>query len=183
MNHTPGGPQDDHRRDQPVEGTVVPSGTSPIGFTGAPALATTGPTTGPSTAPVWPHSYWAATPLAPGGAAPTRRRRWMPFALTGAGLVLLVGGGAGGYAIGHANAGGVATSPTGQTGQLVPGTTGQFPGQLDGSTGRFGAPPDLSDGSGGQLDQQDGTTDGTTGGTTDGTTDGTSGGTDDGTTT
>lgn len=168
MNHTPGGPQDDHRRDQPVEGTVVPSGTSPIGFAGAPAVATTGP----STASVWPQGYWAATPLAPGGAAPTRRKRWMPFALTGAGLVLLVGGGAGGYAIGHANAGGVATS---QTGQLVPGTTGRFPGQLDGSTGRFGAPPDLSDGSGGQLDQQDGTTGGTDGATT--------GGTDDGTTT
>jgi hypothetical protein len=156
MNHTPGGPQDDHPRDQPVEGTVVPSGTSPVGFTGAPFLATTGP----STAPVWPQSYWAATPLAPGGAAPTRRKRWMPFALTGAGLVLLVGGGAGGYAVGHANAGGVATS---QTGQLVP-------GRPDGSTGRFGAPPDLSDGSGGQLDQQGGTTDGTSGGTDDGTT-------------
>lgn len=155
--------------DRPVEGTVIATGSSPVGFAGGPMA----PVAGPGGAPAWQQGYWAATPVV---TAPVRRRRrWVPFALAGAGVVLLVGGGAGGYAIGHSSAG--TTGTTAQTGTLVPGTDGGAQGQLggsaDGSTGQFGTPPDLSGGFGSQLGQQGGTTDGTTGTTDSGTAAGT----------
>jgi hypothetical protein len=141
--------------DHPVEGTVVATGASPVGFAGAPAAGTPGQ---PAVAG-WQHGYWqaASTP----GAPHRRRRRRLPLSLAGAGLVLLVGGGAGGYAIGHATADGTGT--TAQTGELVP-ATGQFPG---GAAGQLGTPPDAGGGFGGLLGQPDGTTDaGTAAGTT-----------------
>ena len=159
MDQNPAGPHGAHPS-RPVEGTVVPTG--PVGFAGAAPVVTSAPG-----GPTWPQGYWAATAVGPVGVAPVRRRRRRPFALAGAGLLLLVGGGAGGYAVGHANAAGTATT---QTGRFDPGTAGQFPGSADGSSGRFGAPPDLdgdlSGDLGGQLDQQGGTTDGTSDGTT-----------------
>ncbi|PRY17442.1 hypothetical protein [Kineococcus rhizosphaerae] len=153
----------DQNENQPLDGTVV-------GFSGATAPgATPVPHTGYAAhAPNWPPAAWVTGVNAVPVVRP--RRRWVPFALAGAGLVLLLGGGGAGYAIGH------STTST-ATSQLVPGS-GQFPGSADGSGPFGGGFPDgttdqgrgqLPDGT--QLGQQDGGTGTGTGtGTSDGTT-------------
>jgi hypothetical protein len=122
----------EQQQNSPVEGQIV-------GFAGAPAPQ------GQHGYPVaWAQPYYPPAQVTPPtSSSGPRRKRWVPVALGGAGLVLLLGGGGIGYAIGH------STAPSAETSQLVPGTDGS-----QGDMGQFGTPPDMSGGFGGQLGQQ-----------------------------
>ncbi|MEW1957973.1 hypothetical protein [Kineococcus sp. NPDC059986] len=171
----------------PLEGQVVGRVESTVGFTGPGApqphqlqqQAVPGPVWATLTPPPGAVA-WSGIPAA--HVAP--RRRWLPAALAGAGIVLLLGGGAGGFAVGQATAGtGGATGGAGQVGQLVPGDGtgpgagtdggfGGFGGRRDGGTGgqdqsQLGQQGQLGqDGSGTGSDSGTGSGTGTTGSTT-----------------